>query len=202
MPEHDTLADPVAEVHRAVDALLRVGTASGVQFADGVLRQRLSRERAETHDREEQQRQAEARQRAQRETARLLWRRAFDTGWWDQATAEQIARTYEAAYVYADTDPDAANALVRLDQQLERRHLHDRQREQPAESDQPSEQDQPTASPERVRDLVADMRANIDSDPNANPSGHPAGSPLLNEDEVATVMKTSLDDSTEITTER
>jgi hypothetical protein len=200
VPEHDTLADPVGEVHRTVDALLRVGTASGVQVADRALQQRLSRERAETRDREDEQRQAEARQRAQRETARLLWRRAFDAEWWDQATAEQTARTYEAAYVYADTDPDAVNALVRLDQQLERRHLLDLQRERLAEPR--AEHDQAAASPERVRDLVADMRAGIGSDPNANAPRHPAGSPLLDEDEVATVMAATLDDLPELAPER
>ncbi|MGH9089756.1 MAG: hypothetical protein ACRDZR_00005 [Acidimicrobiales bacterium] len=212
MPDIESLADPIREVHGHVDTLVRLGAASGVQVADRALQRRLEVERAERRALEDEARQATERERAQRELARLIWRRAFDDAWWDQATEEQIARSYEAAFVYAGTVPDAADALVRLDQEIERRHLlgadeGDTSRagdhEPNRAGDEPSaEVDEPDMTAGRVRDLLARMRADSGLPPSEPATRAAGGSALVNEDEVATTMAASFAAGVEVGVER
>jgi hypothetical protein len=119
---HFEEADPVHELHGHLDQTLRVAMAGGLQVAH-VRGQRELDERARLErqgDREA--RELLRRRQADKTMAMALWRRANSNEWWDQATPDQVARVYEAAFLYAGTDPDAADAMVRIDKELENRY--------------------------------------------------------------------------------
>ena len=67
-------------------------------------------------------RRVRRRRTADQAVAEAMWRRASEPAWWDQATPDQVAGVYEAALVYAGVDPDAADALVRIDTELDARY--------------------------------------------------------------------------------
>lgn len=114
--------DPIKELHGHVDQTLRVAMAGAMQLAY-VRGERELRERSEkvAMDHEEEK-TAVRRRTADRAMAEALWRRAMEPEWWDQATPDQVARTFEAAYSYADFLPDAADALTVIDQELDERY--------------------------------------------------------------------------------
>jgi hypothetical protein len=106
--------DPLHEFHGHVDQALRVAVAGGLQmsYMRGI-RERESLESTAGGD----QRQ----QRTNLALAQSLWSRAFRDEWWEQATPEQIARTHQASLAYATRHPGAADALVRIDKEVNER---------------------------------------------------------------------------------
>lgn len=113
--------DPIKELHGHVDQTLRVAMAGAMQLAY-VRGEHELRERSEKVAMDHEEERTVARRRmADRAMAEALWRRAGSSEWWDQATPDQVARVYEAAYGYSSVDPDAADALVAIDAELESR---------------------------------------------------------------------------------
>jgi hypothetical protein len=84
---------------------------------------RMTAHRARQAERHEQVRRAlQEQQRAEAAQARTLWAPAHDRQWLAQADLPQAARTWGAAAPYADTEPDAASAMRKTEEQL--RSLH------------------------------------------------------------------------------
>jgi hypothetical protein len=106
--------DPLHELHGHVDQALRVAVAGGLQmsYMRGI-RDRESLKSATVGDKRQQ--------RTDLALAQSLWSRAFRDEWWDQATPEQIARSYQASLAYATAHPGAADALVRIDKEVNER---------------------------------------------------------------------------------
>jgi len=115
-------ADPIRELHGHMDQTLRVAMASALQVAY------VRAERARQHgaqvtlDTGEEERARGRRRQVDRAVAESLWRRAGVPAWWDEASPEQVARVYEAALSHAHLEPDAADALVRIDAELASRY--------------------------------------------------------------------------------
>lgn len=116
--------DPTIEAHAQISNLLRtlVTAAAGIAERRAALRQAEQQEatrRSETERRAFEQRIA-----AERQTAELAYRRAYQDRWWDQASPEQIAAAVEAAGTWADADRRAEDALDHIAERLaERYHI-------------------------------------------------------------------------------
>jgi len=106
--------DPLHELHGHVDQALRVAVAGGLQmsYMRG-MKERETLNGAAAGDRRQQ--------RTDLALAQSLWSRAFRDEWWEQATPGQIARTYQASVAYATAHPGAADALVRIDKEVNER---------------------------------------------------------------------------------
>jgi len=115
-------ADPIRELHGHVDQTLRVATAGALQVAYVRGERERHRQALGARETEAEERATGRRRKADRSVADGLWRRATVTAWWEDATPEQIGRVYEAAFGYSNLDPDAADALVRIDTELATRY--------------------------------------------------------------------------------
>jgi hypothetical protein len=106
--------DPLHELHGHVDQALRVAVAGGLQmsYMRGIRKKEGFKSAAVGDQRQ---------QRTDLALAQSLWTRAFRDEWWEQATPEQIARTYQASVAYATRHPGAADALVRIDKEVDER---------------------------------------------------------------------------------
>jgi hypothetical protein len=113
--------DPLAETGQVIGGALRTGAVA----AGEVVRMRLMRQAHE--DRQAAvadqlaARTLTQRLRAERAAAAAIYRPTHDPSWWDLATADDVARAWDAAAAFSDTDPDARAALADLDRGLEER---------------------------------------------------------------------------------
>ena len=107
--------DPLHELHGHVDQGLRVALAGGLQWA-------WMRNHGLAKRTDQAATEALRAQRTNRAVAEAMWSRAMRAEWWEQATPDQIARVYAAALAYAGEDPRAADALVRIDKEIDARH--------------------------------------------------------------------------------
>jgi len=114
--------DPTGEAHTHISNLLRTAVTAAAAMAD---------KRAQRHQRQLQdmERRSEAERRtftdrlnAERQTAELVYRRAYQDSWWEKARPEDIAAAVGAAGAWAGADPKAADALRHIGEQLHDRH--------------------------------------------------------------------------------
>ena len=119
---HFEEADPLHELHGHLDQATRVAMAGGLQVAYARGQKELEQRSQADRQSDRESREASRRRQADKQMAMALRRRANSREWWEQATPEQVARVYEAAFTYAGIDPDAADALVRIDKELDIRY--------------------------------------------------------------------------------
>jgi len=118
----ETVVDPLHELHGHLDQALRVAMAGGLQVAYARGQSTLAEMTRAMREAERADQAAERRRRAERAMAAALWSRAMHTEWWEQATPDQVSRVYEAAISYAGHEPGAADALVRMDAEIDQRY--------------------------------------------------------------------------------
>lgn len=127
-------------IEEAFEGQLRV-----LVTAAGQVGERLARQREETQRNAQARSEQEARERAsrievERLAARVELRDVGRADWWDRATPEQIARSYQVARAWSAEDPEAARAEERVRSEIRGRYGVD--------------VDDAGADPERVRQLV------------------------------------------------
>jgi hypothetical protein len=107
--------DPLHELHGHMDQGLRVALAGALQWA-------WMRNHGKAAATDKAATEALRAQRTNRAVGEAMWSRAMRAEWWEQATPDQIARVFAAALAHAGEDPGAADALVRIDKELDARH--------------------------------------------------------------------------------
>jgi hypothetical protein len=115
-------ADPLGEAfgrssQKAAQFISMVGAAYEIAARRKAIR--AARDAART---EQQRRALQEQERAARAEARARWAPAFDARWQAQADLLQASRVWGTAAPYADTDPEAASALRKVEERL--RALH------------------------------------------------------------------------------
>lgn len=101
---------------------LRVLLTAGGQMGERLARAREEALRRVQADSEREAREVRSRYDAEHRAARAEMGNVHRPGWWDQASAEQIAATYAAARAWAPDDPEAVRAEQQLRQEVRSRY--------------------------------------------------------------------------------
>lgn len=127
-------------IEEAFEGQLRVLVTAAGQVGERLARQREETQRNAQARSEQEARELASRIEAERLAARVELRDVGRADWWDRATPEQIARSYQVARAWSAEDPEAARAEERVRSEIRGRYGVD--------------VDDAGADPERVRQLV------------------------------------------------
>lgn len=127
-------------IEEAFEGQLRVLVTAAGQVGERLARQREETQRNAQACSEQEARELASRIEAERLAARVELRDVGRADWWDRATPEQIARSYQVARAWSAEDPEAARAEERVRSEIRGRYGVD--------------VDDAGADPERVRQLV------------------------------------------------
>ena len=114
--------EPDDGIEEAVEGQIRV-----LVMAAGQVGQHIARERQDQHQRNQNQSQREARQLqrrldAERGVARAEMSKAHRADWWEQATPQQIAYTYQVARAWSSEDFEAVRTEIKIRSELKERY--------------------------------------------------------------------------------
>lgn len=104
------MADETDGIEEAFEGQLRVLVTAAGQIAERFARAREEASRKAQAVSEQAAREMQDRFEAERKTAQLEVTRVHDPAWWDRATPEQMAHTYQVARAWTKDDPEAARA--------------------------------------------------------------------------------------------
>lgn len=104
------MAEETDGIEEAFDGELRVLVTAAGQIAERVARAREDASRRAQMVSEQAARELKARFEAERKTVHLEVSRVHRPEWWDRATPEQMAHTYQVARAWTNDDPEAARA--------------------------------------------------------------------------------------------
>lgn len=111
------------EVHQAMTEAFRSWAMVGSQLVDVHLGRRMERDRALRADADQKRSEFTQRLRAEREAAKPTINRAWDRGWWRQASPEDVARTWYTTAEWANNhDPLARAALDEMRHEIKARY--------------------------------------------------------------------------------
>lgn len=108
-------------MEEAISGQLRVLVTAASQVGQTISRWREEQARKAEQMDIQQAREMQSRIEAERQVARMELARSNQPDWWERATPEQIAHTYQVAVAWKATDPEAARAEHHM-----RRELHTR----------------------------------------------------------------------------
>lgn len=119
--------DPTTEAHAHVTNLLRTVVTAAAGVAERRARQREdqqrdAQQRDAQHRTDDHRRALNERLAAERHTAHVVYRRAYQDFWWDKARPDDIAAAVEAAGTWAAGDPRAGDALHHIAERLRDRY--------------------------------------------------------------------------------
>jgi hypothetical protein len=109
-------------VGEAFEELLRSGLAAAGALARASAHARAQQLRAAADASEHAAQQARAALEVERAAARARLAPVTQTEWWDRATPQEIAHTWQTALEWRESDVDAAKASVRIRAELEDRY--------------------------------------------------------------------------------
>lgn len=114
--------DPTAEAHAHISNLLRTVVTAAAGVAERRAQRRAEEAREAQRLAEVERREIEQRIAAERQTAELIYRRAYRDTWWDHASEGDIAEVVIAAGTWAPSDPRADDALRQVSERLAERY--------------------------------------------------------------------------------
>lgn len=114
--------DPTGEAHAHLSNLLRTLVTAAAGLAEKRAQRRADQLRDAQHQTDQQRQALQERIRAEQQAARLVYRHVYNDTWWDKARPADIARAVQAAGAWADSDPNAADALAVIGEQLQDRY--------------------------------------------------------------------------------
>lgn len=109
-------------IEEAFEGQLRVAVTAAGQIGQTIARLRGEALRRAQAQSEQQARELQSRIEAERRAARVELANVHRTEWWDQATPEQIGRTYQIARAWQHEDPEAVRAEQRMRDELRSRY--------------------------------------------------------------------------------
>ncbi|WP_344187358.1 hypothetical protein, partial [Arthrobacter koreensis] len=104
------MAEETDGIEEAFEGQLRVLVTAAGQIAERFARAREEASRKAQTVSEQAAREMQDRFEAERKTAQLEVSRVHSPEWWDRATPEQMAHTYQVARAWTKDDPEAARA--------------------------------------------------------------------------------------------
>ena len=104
------MAEETDGIEEAFEGQLRVLVTAAGQIAERFARAREEASRQAQAVSEQAAREMQDRFEAERKTAQLEVSRVHSPEWWDRATPEQMAHTYQVARAWTKDDPEAARA--------------------------------------------------------------------------------------------
>lgn len=104
------MAEETDGIEEAFEGQLRVLVTAAGQIAERISRAREEASRRAQAVSEQAAREMQDRFEAERKTAQLEVSRVHTPEWWDRATPEQMAHTYQVARAWTREDPEAARA--------------------------------------------------------------------------------------------
>ena len=104
------MAEETDGIEEAFEGQLRVLVTAAGQIAERFARAREEASRKAQAVSEQAAREMQDRFEAERKTAQLEVSRVHSPEWWDRATPEQMAHTYQVARAWTKDDPEAARA--------------------------------------------------------------------------------------------
>jgi len=104
------MAEETDGIEEAFEGQLRVLVTAAGQIAERISRAREEASRRAQAVSEQAAREMKERFEAERKTAQLEVSRVHTPEWWDRATPEQMAHTYQVARAWTREDPEAARA--------------------------------------------------------------------------------------------
>lgn len=104
------MAEETDGIEEAFEGQLRVLVTAAGQIAERFARAREEASRRAQAVSEQAAREMQDRFEAERKTAQLEVSRVHSPEWWDRATPEQMAHTYQVARAWTKDDPEAARA--------------------------------------------------------------------------------------------
>ena len=116
------MAEETDGIEEAFDGQIRVLVTAAGQVGERIARARedaLRRARAAT---EQEARELRSRIEAEHRTARVELGNVHRSDWWDRATPEQIANTYQLARAWSQDDPEAVRAEQRIRDEVRTRY--------------------------------------------------------------------------------
>ena len=115
-------ADPTAEAHAHISNLLRTVVTAAAGAAERRAQRQAEQAREAQRAAAAERRDTEVRIAAERQTAELVYRRAYRDTWWERAKPAEIAEVVMAAGTWAAADPRADDALAQVSERLAERH--------------------------------------------------------------------------------
>lgn len=116
------MAEETDGIEEAFDGQIRVLVTAAGQVGERIARARedaLRRAQAAT---EQEARELRSRIEAEHRTARVELGNVHRSDWWDRATPEQIANTYQLARAWSQDDPEAVRAEQRIRDEVHTRY--------------------------------------------------------------------------------
>lgn len=116
------MAEESDGIEEAFEGQLRVLVTAAGQVGEriaGMREEALRRAHART---EQQARELQSRFEAERRAARVELGNVYRSDWWDRASAEQVAQTYQVARAWAREDPDAVRAEEHMRTEMRKRY--------------------------------------------------------------------------------
>jgi hypothetical protein len=112
-------SDGIAE---AFEGQVRVLVTAAGQVGERIARWREEALRRAQARSEQQARELQARFEAERRVARVELGTVYRSDWWDRASVEQVAQTYQVARAWAHEDPDAVRATEHMRSEMHTRY--------------------------------------------------------------------------------
>lgn len=116
------MSEPTDGIEEAFEGQLRVLVTVAGQVGERLARQREEAQRNAQARSEQEARELASRIEVERRAAHVELRDVGRTEWWDRATPEQIARTYQVARAWSAEDPEAARAEERVRSEVRGRY--------------------------------------------------------------------------------
>lgn len=116
------MAEETDGIEEAFEGQLRVLVTAAGQIAERFARAREEASRQAQAVSEQAAREMQDRFEAERKTAQLEVSRVHSPEWWDRATPEQMAHTYQVARAWTKDDPEAARAEQTMRNQFRSRY--------------------------------------------------------------------------------
>jgi len=116
------MAEESDGIEEALDGQIRVLVTAAGRIGEQFARAREEASRRAQAVSEREARELSSRFDAERNAARTEYANVYRNDWWDKATPEQIAGTYQTARAWANEDPEAVRAEARMRDELSTRY--------------------------------------------------------------------------------
>ena len=109
-------------IDEALEGQIRVLITAAGRMGEMLARARENAARRAQAASEQETRELSSRFEAERKAAHTEYANVYRTDWWDRATPEQVADTYQTAHAWALEDPEAVRAETRMRDELSTRY--------------------------------------------------------------------------------
>lgn len=116
------MAEESDGIEEAFEGQMRVLATAAGRAGETLARAREEAKRRALERSQREARELESRFEAERRAAHTEFSNVHRNDWWDRATPEQIANTYQTARAWSADDPEAVRAEVRLRDEMQTRY--------------------------------------------------------------------------------